>query len=84
MDPATAYGEYIGATLIEASAAQKLADALQATYERDPRPLLRGRLPGSADRGEFIGVAPLPAGTSWVEVDDHADLQRAREIACRY
>lgn len=84
MDPATAYAEYIGATLIEGSAAQKLADALQATFERDPHLYYEDGYQHLADHGELIGVAPLPAGTSWVEVDDHADLARAREIACRY
>ncbi|CAI9408222.1 Glucose-1-phosphate adenylyltransferase [Nocardioides sp. T2.26MG-1] len=84
MDPATAYAEYIGATLIEGSAAQKLADALQATFERDPDLYYEDGYQHLADQGEFIGVAPLPSGTSWVEVDDHADLARAREIACHY
>lgn len=84
MDPATAYAEYIGATLIESSAAQKLADALQATFERDPQLYYEDGYQHLADHGEFIGVAPLPSGTSWVEVDDHADLARAREIACHY
>jgi choline kinase len=84
MDPATAYAEYIGATLIEGSAAQKLADALQATYERDPQLYYEDGYQHLADQGEFIGVAPLPAGTAWVEVDDHVDLLRAREIACHY
>ena len=37
MDPASAYAEYIGATLIEGSAAPRLADALRATFERDPQ-----------------------------------------------
>ncbi|MGG8409814.1 sugar phosphate nucleotidyltransferase, partial [Streptomyces sp. 12297] len=36
MDPATATGEYIGVTLIEPDAAEALADALKATFERDP------------------------------------------------
>ena len=37
MDPARAYGEYIGATLItEAAAAVPLASALEATWRRDP------------------------------------------------
>lgn len=36
MDPATATGEYIGVTLIEAEAAEELADALKTTFERDP------------------------------------------------
>ena len=40
MDPATAYGEYIGATLIEPIAVPRLADALKTTFERNPgRPL---------------------------------------------
>ena len=84
MDPASAYAEYIGATLIEGAAATKLADALMATYERDPQLYYEDGYQHLADLAEFIGVAPLPAGTSWVEVDDHADLARAREIACRY
>ena len=46
LDPATAQGEYIGVTLIEPAAAAGLADALEATFERDPAALLRGRLPG--------------------------------------
>ena len=36
MDPAQAYGEYIGATLIQPSAAGPLAEALEATWRRDP------------------------------------------------
>ena len=84
MDPAAAYAEYIGATLIEGSAAQKLAEALQATYERDPQLYYEDGYQHLADQGEFIGVAPLPSGTTWVEVDDHVDLLRAREIACHY
>jgi choline kinase len=36
MDPADAYGEYIGATLIRPAAAHGLAEALEATWRRDP------------------------------------------------
>lgn len=84
MDPASAYAEYIGATLIEGSAAPRLADALRATYERDPQLYYEDGYQYLADHGEDLGLAPLPASTAWVEVDDHADLARAREIACRY
>jgi choline kinase len=84
MDPATAWGEYIGASLIEAEAVPALADALRATFERDPQLYYEDGYQEMVDRGQRISLAPLPEGTSWVEVDDHADLARAREIACRY
>ena len=84
MDPATAYGEYIGATLIEPVAVPRLADALKTTFERDPDLYYEDGYQEMVDRGERIDIAPLPSGTSWVEVDNHEDLARAREIACRY
>lgn len=84
MDPATAFGEYIGATLIEGSVVPKLADALQATFERDPDLYYEDGYQELVDRGGRIDVAPLPSGMEWVEVDDHHDLVLAREIACRY
>jgi choline kinase len=84
MDPRTAAGEYIGATLIEGSAAQRLADALEATFTRDPGLYYEDAYQELVDRGGVIDTVPIPPGTSWVEVDNHADLSRAREIACRY
>lgn len=84
MDPATAYGEYIGATLIEGSVVPRLADALQATFERDPDLYYEDGYQELVDRGERVATTPIPSGTRWVEVDDHVDLARAREIACRY
>jgi choline kinase len=36
LDPRAAYGEYIGVALIEPAAAERLADALEATWRRDP------------------------------------------------
>lgn len=84
MDPATAHGEYIGATLVEGSAVPALADALEATFTRDPDLYYEDGFQEMVDRGLEIATAPLAADTSWVEVDDHRDLARAREIACRY
>jgi choline kinase len=81
MDPALAHGEYIGATLIEASAAGPLADALEATWRRDPGLYYEDGYQELADRGGQIAAAPIGAAVDWVEVDDHADLRRAREIA---
>ena len=82
LDPATARGEYIGVTLIEPAAAEPLADALEATWKRDPDLYYEDGYQEFADRGGRIGVAPIGA-VDWAEVDDHADLTRAREIACR-
>jgi len=79
MDPALAYGEYIGATLIGASAAAPLAVALEATWRRDPSLYYEDGYQELADRGGAIAVAPI-GEVEWVEVDNHDDLRRAREI----
>lgn len=81
MDPANAYGEYIGVTLIEGSAAGPLTDALQATWERDPDLYYEDGYQELADRGVRVDVQPI-GDVTWVEIDDHADLARAREIVC--
>jgi choline kinase len=78
-----AHGEYIGATLIGAAVANDLAAALDETWRRDPNLYYEDGYQLLADQGVPVGVAPLPR-LDWVEVDDHADLARAREVACRY
>jgi len=83
LEPSTAAGEYIGVTLIEAEAADSLADALEATWKRDTDLYYEDGYQEFADRGGRIGIAPI-GQADWVEVDDHADLARAREVACRY
>ena len=82
LDPASSQGEYIGLTLIEPAPPPRLADALEATWQRDPQLYYEDGYQEFADRGGRIGVAPIGA-VEWVEVDDHADLARAREVACR-
>jgi choline kinase len=82
MDPALAYGEYIGATLIGASAAVPLAAALEATWRRDSSLYYEDGFQELTDRGGAIAVAPI-GEIEWVEVDNHDDLRRAREIAAR-
>jgi len=82
MDPALAYGEYIGATLIGAPAAAPLAGALETTWRRDPSLYYEDGFQELADRGGAIGVAPI-GEVEWVEVDNHDDLRRARQIAAR-
>lgn len=83
MDPAEAYGEYIGATLIRPGAAARLADALKATYERDPQLYYEDGYQEMVERGDAIHVAPI-GEIDWVEVDNHDDLAKARTIAVRY
>ena len=82
LDPASAQGEYIGVTLIEPHAAQPLAGALEATFKRDPQLYYEDGFQELADRGGRVATAPIGA-VEWVEVDDHRDLARAREVACR-
>ena len=81
LDPASAQGEYIGVTLIEPHAAVPLAAALQATFERDPQLYYEDGFQELADRGGRVATTPIGA-VQWVEVDDHRDLARAREVAC--
>jgi choline kinase len=82
MAPETAYGEYIGVTLIEPEAAAPLTAALEATWQRDPDLYYEDGYQELVDRGVRVDVAPI--GTvDWVEIDDLRDLERARELACR-
>jgi choline kinase len=82
LEPSTAHGEYIGVTLIEPEAGERLAEALEATWRRDPQMYYEDGFQELADRGGRIVAAPIGA-VEWVEVDDHTDLARAREVACR-
>jgi choline kinase len=81
-DPAAAAGEYIGLTVIEPAAAEGLAEALEATWRRDPGLSYEDGFQEYSDRGGRVGVASV-GGLEWVEVDDQADLDRAREVAWR-
>ena len=84
MDPAEAFGEYIGAALVEPHAIPQLIDALEATWRRDPNLYYEDAYQEVVDRGGQVMTLPIPWGTRWVEVDNRDDLARAREIACRY
>jgi len=81
-DPAASAGEYIGLTVIEPAAAEGLADALETTWRRDPGLYYEDGFQEFSDRGGRVGVASV-GGLDWVEVDDQADLDRAREVAWR-
>ncbi|PRH77796.1 nucleotide sugar-1-phosphate transferase [Streptomyces solincola] len=83
MDPAEASGEYIGVTLIEPEAAADLADALKTTFERDPDLYYEDGYQELVNRGFRIDTAPI-GEVAWVEIDNHDDLAKGREIACQY
>lgn len=83
MDPADATGEYIGVTLIEAEAAEELADALKTTFERDPDLYYEDGYQELVNRGFTVDVAPI-GDVKWVEIDNHDDLAKGRDIACQY
>jgi choline kinase len=82
MDPAEAHGEYIGVSVIEPTAAIALADALEATWRRDPNLYYEDGFQELANRGGAVVLESI-GEVEWVEVDNHADLSRAREIAGR-
>jgi choline kinase len=82
MAPGEAAGEYIGVSLIEPGAAEPLTDALRATWERDHGLYYEDGYQEYVDRGRRVRPVRLQP-TTWVEVDDHADLARARDVACR-
>ncbi|MER6352695.1 phosphocholine cytidylyltransferase family protein [Streptomyces sp. NPDC001634] len=83
MEPSEATGEYIGVTLIEGDAAADLADALKTVWETDPQQFYEHGYQELVNRGFKIDVAPI-GDVQWVEIDNHDDLARGREIACRY
>ena len=83
MDPDTAVAEYIGLTWSGAGIADGLADALETTFRRDPGQYYEDGYQELVDRGVRVEVATI-GDVPWVEVDNLEDLDRAREIACRY
>jgi choline kinase len=82
MDPALAYGEYMGIALIRPAAARRLTEALEQTWRRDPSLYYEDGFQEFVRRGGQVEIAPI-GGAEWVEVDDYADLVRARGLACR-
>jgi choline kinase len=83
LDPVRAHGEYIGVTLIQPAAARILAEALEATWRRDPGLYYEDGYQELVRRDGEIAVAPI-GDIPWVEVDNHQDLRRARAIAPGY
>ena len=83
MDPQSAFGEYIGLTLVEPEAAEKLTSALETTWKLNPDLYYEDGYQEYVDRGGVINLQSI-GEVSWVEVDNHDDLAKARSIACHY
>jgi choline kinase len=83
MDPQSAFGEYIGLTLVEPTAAESLTSALETTWKLNPDLYYEDGYQEYVDRGGVINLQPI-GEVSWVEVDNHDDLAKARSIACHY
>ena len=83
MDPQSAFGEYIGLTLVEPAAAESLTSALETTWKLNPDLYYEDGYQEYVDRGGVINLQPI-GEVSWVEVDNHDDLAKARSIACHY
>ena len=83
MDPQSAFGEYIGLTLVEPEAAEKLTASLETTWKLNPDLYYEDGYQEYVDRGGIINLQPI-GEVSWVEVDNHDDLAKARSIACHY
>jgi choline kinase len=80
--PQDAAGEYVGVALIEAAGAEPLAQALERTWQGDPSLYYEDGFQELIEAGGHVGTVSI--GTvEWVEVDDPADLERARAIAKR-
>jgi choline kinase len=82
IDIAHADGEYIGVTLIRAEAAGPLTSALERTWRRNSSLYYEDAFQELIRSGGRIGTASID-GVDWVEVDNSADLARARALACR-
>lgn len=80
LDPNAVAGEYIGVSLIESASSTRLADALETTFQRDTTLYYEDGFELYASQGDTVRTAPIGT-TSWVEVDNHDDLARARQIA---
>lgn len=83
LNPLDSFGEYIGVTLIEPAVKEALSLALEATWKFDTTLYYEDGYQEFVDRGGKVYLQPI-GDLSWVEVDNGADLEKARKIACHY
>lgn len=83
LDPTAVDGEYIGVSRIEPTGSADLVEALHETWRRDSSLYYEDGFQTYVDGGGIVRACRIGA-VEWVEVDDEADLVRARELVCRY
>lgn len=81
--PHDADGEYIGVSLVPPACGAGLVDALERTWRADAHRYYEDAYQLLADEGMTIEARTI-GEVPWTEIDDLADLERARELVCRY
>lgn len=75
------YGEFIGISRINADTSAAAVNALAEIWQNQPNLYYEDAYQLLAADG-LLHPAPIGA-VDWVEVDDHTDLAKARQLACR-
>jgi choline kinase len=80
LHPTTSHGEYIGVALFRPDAADHIATALEETMTVDPTRYYEDALQLAISKGLVVTACDI-GSDAWVEVDDHRDLEAARQTA---
>jgi choline kinase len=83
LDPATAFGEYVGVSWLPGVSHDALIGALVSTVEADVQHYYEDGFQEYIDRGNDVRLVTTN-GSAWTEIDDVVDLERAKEIVCQY
>jgi len=83
LEPTSAYCEYVGLSWLPGATHAELIRCLEAVVERDPQTYYEDGFQEYIDRGQTVGLVSTE-GVAWTEIDDEADLSRAKGIVCQY
>lgn len=81
--PHDADGEYIGVSLVPAALGGGVVDALERTWRHDAQRYYEDAFQLLADEGVALQARHI-GDVPWTEIDDLVDLDRARELVCRF
>jgi len=83
LDPAASDGEYVGLSTLPGIEHGELMRCLEAIVDKNPQLYYEDGYQEYIDRGNVVGFVSTQ-GAPWTEIDDAADLVRARGIVCQY